>query len=90
MAVQGSRSTSNFAFEVIIQLGWMRVDKVPVLVLPVSDYDILISMDNLIKLGAVIDCQKNSIYLSKYKVRVTCDRECRESRSAITKLQEVP
>jgi len=68
MAVKGSRSTSNFSVEVMIQLGKMRVDKVPMLVTPVSDYDILISMDDLIRLGAVIDCQKNSIYFSKYKV----------------------
>jgi len=63
---------------------------VPILVTPVSDYDILISMDDLIRLGAVINCQKNSIYFSKYKVRVTCDGKSRESRSAMTKPQEVP
>jgi len=85
MAVQESRSTSNFSVEVMIQLGKMKVDKVPMLVTPVSDYDILISMDDLIRLGAVIDCQKNSIYFSKYKVRVTCDGKSRESRSAMTK-----
>jgi len=48
MAVKGSQSTSNFSVAVIIQLGKLRVDKVPMLVTPVSDYDILISMDNLI------------------------------------------
>jgi len=90
MAVKGSRSTSNFSVEVMIQLGKIRVDKVPMLVKPVSEYDILISMDDLIRLGAVIDCQKNSIYFSKYKVRVTCDGKSRESRSAMTKPQEVP
>jgi len=74
----------------MIQLGKMTVDKVPMLVTPLSDYDILISMDDLIRLGAVIDCQKNSIYFSKYKVRVTCDGKSRESRSAMTKPQEVP
>ena len=46
-------------------------------------------MDGLIRLGEVIDCQKNSIYFSKYKVRVTCDGKSRESRSAMTKPQEV-
>jgi len=56
MAVKGSRSTSNFSVEVMIQLGKMRVDKVPMLVAPVSDYDNLISMDDLMRLGAVIDC----------------------------------
>jgi len=80
MAVKGSRSTSNFSVEVMIQLGKMRVDKVHMLVTPISDYDILISMDDLIRLGAVINCQNNSIYFSKYKVRVTCDRKSREFR----------
>jgi len=36
MAVKGSRSTSNFSVEVMIQLGKLRVDKVPMLVTPVS------------------------------------------------------
>jgi len=57
MGGKGSRSTSNFSVEVMIQLGKMKVDKVPILVTPVSDHNILISMDNLIRLGAVIDCQ---------------------------------
>jgi len=90
MAVKGSRSTSNFSVEVRIQIGKMKVDKVAMLVTPVSDYDILISMDDLIRLGAVIDCHKNSIYFFKYKVRVTCDGKSSESRSAMTKPQEVP
>ena len=63
---------------------------VPILVTPVSDYDILISMDDLIRLGAVIDCQKNSIDFFKYQVRVTCDGKSRESRSSMTKPQGVP
>jgi len=74
----------------MIQQGKMKVAKVPMLVAPVSDYNILISMDDLIRLEAIIDCQKNGIYFSKYKVRVTCDRKSRESRSAMTKPQEVP
>jgi len=74
----------------MIQLGKIRVDKVPMLVTPVSDYDILISMDDLLRRGVVIDCQNNSIYLFKYKVRVTCDGKSRESRSAMTNPQEVP
>jgi len=90
MAVNESRSTSNFSVEVTIQLGKMRVDKVPTLVTLVTDYYILISMDDLIKLEAVIHCQKNSIYFSKYKVTVTCDGKSRESRSALKKPQEVP
>jgi len=90
MAVKGSRSTSNFSVEVIIQLAKMRVDKVPMLVTPVSHYDTLISMDDLIQLGAFIDCQKNSIYFSMYEVRVTCAGKSRESRSVMTKPPEVP
>jgi len=90
VAVKGWRSTSNFSVEGMIQLGQMRVDKVPMLVIPVSYYDILISMDDLIRLGVVIDCQKNSIYFAKYKVRVTCDGKSKKSRSAMTKPQEVP
>ena len=90
MAVKRSRSTSNLSVEVMIRLGEMKVDKVPMLVIPVSDNDILISMDDLIRLGTVIDCQKNSIYFSKSKVRVTCDGKSRESRSAMMKPQEVP
>jgi len=90
MAVKGSRSTSNFSVEVMIQLRKRKVDNVPMLVTPVSDYDILISMDDLIRPGAVIACQNNSIYFSKYKVRVTCDGKSRQSRSAMTKPQEVP
>jgi len=38
MAVKGSQSTSNFSVEVVIRLGKGRVDKVPMLVTPVSDY----------------------------------------------------
>jgi len=36
-----------------------------------------------------MDCQKNSIYFSRYKVKVTCDGKSRESKSAMTKPQEV-
>jgi len=90
MAVKGLRSTSNFSVEVMIQRGKMRVDKVPMLVTPVSDYDMLISMEDLIRVGTFLDYQKNSIYFSKYKVRVTCYRKCSVSRSAMTKPQEVP
>jgi len=62
----------------------------PMLVTPVSDYDILISMDDLMRLEAVINCQKNSIYFSRYKLRVTSDRKSKEPRSAMTKSEEVP
>jgi len=74
----------------MIQPAKMTVDQVPMLVTPVSAYDMLISIDDLIRLGAVMDCQKNSIYFSKYKVRVTCDGKSRESRSAMANPQGVP
>jgi len=61
MAVQGSRSTSNFSVEVMIPRGKMRIDRLPRGVTPVFDYNILISMDDLFRLEPVIDCQKNSI-----------------------------
>jgi len=74
----------------MIQLGKMRVNEVPMLVMPVSDYDILISRADLIRLGVVIGCQKNSRHFSMYKVRVSCDRKSRESRSGMIKPQELP
>jgi len=67
MAVNGSRSISNFSVEVKIPRGKMRVAKVPMQVTPVFDYDIRIRMDDLIRLGAVIDCQKNTILFSNLK-----------------------
>jgi len=50
MVVKKSGSTSDFSVEVILQLDKMRVNKVSMLVTPGSDYDMLISMDNLIRL----------------------------------------
>jgi len=85
MAVKELRSTSNFSVEVMIRLGKMRVDKVPMVVALVSDYDILIIMEDLIRPEAVIDCQMNNLYISMYKVRVTGDGKSTESRSAMTK-----
>jgi len=84
IVVKVSLSTRNFFVEVMIHLGKMRVNKLPMLVTPVSDYDIRISMDDLKRLGVVIDGQKNSMNLPKYKVRVTCDGKSRESRLAMT------
>jgi len=60
------------------------------LVTPVSDYDTRIIREDLIRLGAVIDWQKNSIYVSNVKVRVTPDGKSKESRSARTKPQGIP
>ena len=56
-----------------VKIGKMKVQKVEMIITPVSEYDILLSMDNLTTIGAVIDCQKNRIYFPKYKVRVHCD-----------------
>ena len=61
MAVKGSQSTSNFSVEAMIQLGKMKVDRVPIFVMLGSDPDIIGSIHDLIRLGAVIDCQKNRI-----------------------------
>jgi len=74
----------------MILLGKIKIDKMPILVIQVSEYDILISMENDTRLGTVISCRKYSIYFSKYKVRVICDRKSRESKLAITEYQEVP
>ena len=47
MAVKGSRSTSNYGCNVKIQIGRMKIPTVDMRVTPVSDYDVLISMDDL-------------------------------------------
>ena len=60
------------------------------MITPVSDYNILLSMDDLTRMEAVIDCQKNSIYFPKYKVRVHCNGNSTHQSSAMTKAQEVP
>jgi len=57
----------------------------PMLVTPVSDYDILISLDHLITLGAVIDCQTKSIDFSNCMVRLHGDGQPKEFISAMTK-----
>ena len=66
IAVKGSRSTSNYSPIVDIEIGKMKIRNVGMMITPVSDYDILLSMDDLTRMGAVIDCQKNSIYFPKY------------------------
>ena len=68
----------------------MKVRNVEMMITPVSDYDILLSMDNLTRMGAVIDCQKNNIYFLQYKVRVHCNGNSADQRSTMTKAQEVP
>ena len=74
----------------MIHLGKMRINNVEMMVTPVSDYDVLLSMDDLIKLGAVIDCKKNSIYFADHKVRVTCEARTTQPRSAMAIPEKVP
>ena len=57
MAVKGSQSTSNYSAIVDVEIGKMKVRNVEIMITPVSDYDILLSMDDLTRMGAVIDCQ---------------------------------
>ena len=90
MAVKGSRSTSNYSSTVDIQIGKMIVPKVEMMITPVSDYDILLSMDDLTRMGAIINCQSNSIYFPSHKVRVNCNGKSARARSAMAKAQEVP
>ena len=90
MAVKGSRSTSNYKVKVMIHLGKMKIRDVEMMVTSVSDYDVLLSMDDLIKLGAVIDSRKNSIYFLDHKVRVTCEAKSTQPRSAIAIPEAVP
>ena len=90
MAVGGSRSTSNDSVTVDVEIGKVKVRNVQMMITPVSDYDILLSIDNLTRMRAVIDCQKNSIYFPKYKVRVYCNENSAHQRSTMTKTQEVP
>ena len=68
----------------------MRIPKVNIMVTPVSDYDVLISMDHLARLEVVINCQKSSIYFPNYKVRIYCDGKSTQARSAMAKPQEKP
>ena len=90
IAVKESRSTSNYSAIVHVEIGQMKVRNVEMMITPVSDYDILLSMDDLTRMGAVIDCPKNSIYFPKYKVRVHCNGNSAHQRSAMTRAQKVP
>ena len=89
MAVKGSRSTSNYRAIMNVEIGKMKVRNVEMMIKPVSDYDILLSMDDLTRMGAVIDCKKNSIFFPKYKVKVHCNGNSAHQRSAMTRAQEV-
>ena len=73
-----------------VEIGKMKVRNVEMMITPVSDYDILLSMDDLMRMRAVIDCPKNSIYFPKYKLRVHCKGNSAHQRSAMTGAQEVP
>jgi len=90
MAVKGSRSTSYYGCNVEIQIGRMKIPKVDMMVTPVSDYDVLVSMDNLTRFGAEINCRKSTIYFPDYKVRIYCDGKSTQARSAMAKPQEKP
>jgi len=90
MAVKGSRSTSNYGCSVEIQIGRMKIPKVDMMVTPVSDYDVLISMNDLARFGAEINCRKNTIYFPDYKVRIYSDGKSTQARSAMAKPQEKP
>ena len=90
MADKRSRSTSNYSAIVDVEIGKMKVRNVEMMITPVSHYDILLSMDDLTRMGVAIDCQKNRIYFPKYKVRVHCNENSAHQRSAMTRAQEVP
>ena len=90
MAIKGSRSTINYRAIVDVEIGKMKVRNVEMMITPVSNYDILISVDDLTRMGAVIDCQKNTIYFPKYKIRVHCNGNSAHERSAMTRAQEAP
>jgi len=57
---------------------------------PVSNYDVLIGIDNLARFGQEMDCRKSTIYFPDYKVRIYCDRKTTHPRSAMAKPQEKP
>ena len=90
MAVMESRSTCNYSAIVDVEIRKMKVRNVEMMITPVSDYDIFLIMDDLTRMGAVIDCQKNSIYFPKYQLRVHCNGNSAHQRSPMTRAQEVP
>ena len=89
MAVKGSRATSNHTCEVEAKIGKATI-KVPMMVAPLADYDILLGLDTLCKLGAQIDCQNNTVFLPKHKVRVHCKGASAQPRSAMAVVSEIP
>jgi len=73
MDVKGAGSNSHYGCNVEILIGRMRIPKVNMMVSPVSDYDVLISIDDLVRFVAEIHCRKSTIYFADYKVRIYCD-----------------
>ena len=90
IAVKESRCTSNNSAIVDFEIGKMKVRNVEMIIIPVWDCDILLSMDDLTRMGAVINGQKSSISFPKYKVRVHCNGNSAHQKSAMTRAQEVP
>jgi len=56
MGVKGSQSTCNHGCNVEIQIERMWIPNLDMIVSPVLDYNVLISMDNLMRFGAEINC----------------------------------
>ena len=90
IGVKGSGSTSNYSAIVDVEIAKMKVRNVKRMITPVSDYDILLSMDDATRMGAVLDCPKNCISFPMYKIRVHCDGNSAHQRLAMTSAQEVP
>ena len=57
MAVKASLSTSHYSAIVDVEIAKMKVRNVEMMITPVSDYNILLSMDDLTRMGAVSNCQ---------------------------------
>jgi len=90
MAVKGSRSTSNYGCNVEIQIGRIRIPNMNMMVTPVSDYDVLISMDDATRFGAETNCRKSTIYFPDHKVRIYCNGKSTHPRAPMAKPQEKP
>ena len=48
LAGKGSQSTANYSIKVIITIGKMKIKDVVIMVMPVSNYNVLLSMDDFI------------------------------------------
>jgi len=56
----------------------------------VSDYDVLISMDDLARFGADMRCRQSTIYFPVYKFRIYWNGKSTQARSPMAKCQERP